>query len=836
MVVFVQEAMPAPTFEGVEKRLEVWFAPAVGGNSDGGSAAASLRNVTKATWDALLAQAECTIISQESNAHCDAYVLSESSLFVFDRQVVLKTCGTTKLLASVPGLLQEARRRGLAEERVKFSRANFACPEAQPPAHRTFAREAAFLEEHFGHLAPGGGQACELGDCLRGTRWHVYSCGREGAAPSRARCTLEVCMNGLDARSAAVFFKRPGVDADAVAKESGVRALVPHADTFDGCLFEPCGYSMNALEGLGLCTVHVTPEPDCSYASVEFSNFEGHELNPASVLAQIVAAFRPETVSAALFVDNAAVASEGWRRPLGTLKGFIQKVSSGQSTAAGGHTWFYTYAREGLSERATPTGASRGAATAHMDGEAIQLPGQDTSSEEMEHRLAGDTSSEEEGSQPMDVLVHQMKQKPFPTSPGSESSEMDVVQVGPCAHPVHNVQGSTALHLDAFCLETISEHQLEDSFYVVDLGIVQRRHEVWTQMLPRVTPFYAVKANPDPVLLKTLALLGAGFDVASEAELNLVLNLGGVDPGEKVVYANACKRPRDLCHMAEKSADLTTFDTCSELQKIARHHAGAKCLLRIRADDPDARCQLGNKYGAEMEDVPELVALAKDLGLQLVGVSFHVGSGASNPVAFTEAIRLARDVFSAAWEVGFRNMEILDIGGGFSGGSGCGARELAPVAVAINEALDTWFPTSCGVRVIAEPGRYFSEAAATLATPIFGQRRRRGSQGAEEFDYWVTDGVYGSMNCLLYDHAEISARPLHVNSRTGGTERLRSTVFGPTCDGLDTVLRDVLLPRLQNGDWLLFPSMGAYTVSAGSNFNGMNMTDPGVFYVNSACD
>merc|ERR1712078_237526 len=304
-----------------------------------------------------------------------------------------------------------------------------------------------------------------------------------------------------------------------------------------------------------------------------------------------------------------------------------------------------------------------------LEGAAIALPGQDTSSEEMEVRLSGDASSEEEGTQPMDLLETGKREgaavlePALPASPASETSDMDVVLVGARAHPVHSVQRAADAHLDAFCRQAIAEHGLEDSFYVLDLGIVQRRHEVWTSLLPRVTPFYAVKANPDPVLLKTLALLGAGFDVASEAELNLVLSLGGVDPGKRVVYANACKRPRDLCHMAEKSADLTTFDTCSELRKIARHHAGAQCLLRIRADDPDARCQLGNKYGAEMEDVPELVALAKELGLQLVGVSFHVGSGASNPNAFTAAIRLAHDVFSTAWQVGFKDMEILDIGG-----------------------------------------------------------------------------------------------------------------------------------------------------------------------------
>ena len=105
--------------------------------------------------------------------------------------------------------------------------------------------------------------------------------------------------------------------------------------------------------------------------------------------------------------------------------------------------------------------------------------------------------------------------------------------------------------------------------------------------------------------------------------------------------------------------------------------------------------------------------------------------------------------------------------------------------------------------------------------------------GGPARDYWITDGLYGSMNCLLYDHAVLGCRPLARGAKSGAAPPalLPSTVFGPTCDGLDTVLRDYPLPRLDNGDWLVFPKMGAYTRTGASAFNGFDATAPHVFYV-----
>lgn len=146
------------------------------------------------------------------------------------------------------------------------------------------------------------------------------------------------------------------------------------------------------------------------------------------------------------------------------------------------------------------------------------------------------------------------------------------------------------------------------------------------------------------------------------------------------------------------------------------------------------------------------------------------------------------------------------------------------------------------VQVIAEPGRYFAESCCTFACMVFGMRSQKLLDGEQGYDYWITDGLYGSMNSVMYDHAVLTTRPL-VNGSLGDGVALstepesadqqlyKSTVFGPTCDGLDTVLSDYSLPKLRNGDWLVFPNMGAYTLSGASKFNGINSTDIKMCYV-----
>lgn len=382
--------------------------------------------------------------------------------------------------------------------------------------------------------------------------------------------------------------------------------------------------------------------------------------------------------------------------------------------------------------------------------------------------------------------------------------------------------------VDRYIEGLIRSYKLEDNFYVCDLGQVTRCYEAWCASLPRVKPYYAVKCHPNPGILSTLAALGAGFDCASPGEIELVISLG-VSP-DRIIYANPCKRPSDLRFARKMGVKTATFDTVSELEKVAMYYPELEMVLRIRADDPGARCQLGNKFGAEPDMWETLLDAAKAKGIAVGGVSFHVGSGASSADAFKVAIGGARKVFDMAALRGYK-LHMLDIGGGFTAYlDEQGEVTLGKMPPAVNEALDELFPEGSGVTIISEPGRYFVEKSCTMATQIFGNRPRHYADGgSKEMHYWITDGLYGSMNCVIYDHATL--RPYPLKGIHEGDDLFSTTLFGPTCDGLDTVVRDIQFPELVNGDWIVFRDMGAYTIAGATDFNGIKVCGAKFYYV-----
>jgi ornithine decarboxylase len=350
--------------------------------------------------------------------------------------------------------------------------------------------------------------------------------------------------------------------------------------------------------------------------------------------------------------------------------------------------------------------------------------------------------------------------------------------------------------------------------------------------------------------MTALAALGAGFDCASQTEVALAVR-AGVDVSTRVIYANPCKKPSELEAMRRSGCDLTTYDSVEELEKIAAIFPGCRVVVRIAACDPEARCQLGNKYGAPAEEWERLIDAALEHGLPLVGVAFHVGSGSRAPAAFAQAIADAKVVFDLADARGL-NLEILDIGGGFMPDfeSTTGRLSLGDVPAAINAALDEHFPAHApdAPRVIAEPGRFFAQHAAIFATQVIGTRQRATRKERELF---IADGLYGSFNCVFYDGVvmkDLTVLPTPKRdgrglkgdawlapAETEGALTIETDVFGPTCDGLDQVLSATPLPRgIELGDWLLWPSFGAYTLTGASNFNGFHPTGTPSVYVYSA--
>lgn len=333
-------------------------------------------------------------------------------------------------------------------------------------------------------------------------------------------------------------------------------------------------------------------------------------------------------------------------------------------------------------------------------------------------------------------------------------------------------------------------------------------------------------------MVEALSALGCGFDCASAAEIKLALDSGC--PADRIIFAHPCKKPSDIRFAKQHGVNLTTFDCIGELEKIAQHHSKCGVVLRIRADDPTALLPLGTKYGATMDEVDTLLAKAQSLQLEVVGVSFHVGSMARDARAFELAIAKARTVFDKAEQLGFQHMTLLDIGGGFTGrfdadGSVISMKPGAPIPTTINKALATYFPeddsgsgSGCKVSIISEPGRYFAETSMHLLTHVHGKILHSADQAFNEF--WISDGLYGSLNNIIYDstvpRAWIVPSP-ELGPLPNPAERMLATVYGPTCDSLDVVFKDVMLPELRVGDWLLFPYFGAYSWAGATNFNGI---------------
>lgn len=318
-----------------------------------------------------------------------------------------------------------------------------------------------------------------------------------------------------------------------------------------------------------------------------------------------------------------------------------------------------------------------------------------------------------------------------------------------------------------------------------------------------------------------LAELGTGFDCASKAEIEQVLKMD-VDPS-RIIYAQPCKTNSYVRYAKDHGVKQMTFDNTDELYKIKKLFPGAELFLRISTDDSSSLCRLSLKFGAAMDVTDELLALAKDLELNVVGVSFHVGSGASDPLAFLKAVQDARVVFDQAEAHGF-NLHTLDVGGGFTG------ETFEAMAAVLRDALDEYMPSH--INIISEPGRYYVSSAFTLACHVIARRTIEDpSRGQKSYMLYLNDGLYGNFSSIMFDHQNPVTRVLRTDDRTyfdtvasqTSADGIEYSIWGPTCDGIDRIAESVRFDHnLDVGDWLYFEDMGAYTKCSATRFNGFS--------------
>jgi len=344
-------------------------------------------------------------------------------------------------------------------------------------------------------------------------------------------------------------------------------------------------------------------------------------------------------------------------------------------------------------------------------------------------------------------------------------------------------------------------------FLIIRRSALKRQHERFRKRLPEVTPYYAIKANPLPGVIKTFIKLGTSFDVASANEMKRVLSFGS--PPSRIIFANTIKTPEDITCARRRRVRLLTFDNEPELYKLAKHYPGAHVLVRIKVANTGSVVELSLKFGAEPDQAFFLLRKAKSLGLVPMGVSFHVGSQSKNVENYLQALELSANIFNEAKEAGLP-LKIMDIGGGFpiehfDNEIGINFERMA---AQIRQRMKAIFDKN--VKFIAEPGRFLVGPAGILVTQVIGRTFRNNKNY-----YYLNDGIYGDFSGMIFDHCRYEFKTL----RRG--QKFLSALAGPTCDSFDTLSMNEEIPELYVGDVVYVKNIGAYScASAVPNFNG----------------
>jgi ornithine decarboxylase len=339
---------------------------------------------------------------------------------------------------------------------------------------------------------------------------------------------------------------------------------------------------------------------------------------------------------------------------------------------------------------------------------------------------------------------------------------------------------------------------------IVDCERVRAQFRRLQKALPGVDLHYALKPLPHAAVVRSLVAIGGYLDLATTGEVQLVSSLG-VDPA-RCIHTHPIKRDKDIRNALSAGVTVFVADNPDEVRKFRRYRDRAELLLRVSFRSPGAVSDLSRKFGCDPEAALDLARLAAGLGIQLRGLSFHVGSQAPDSLKHVEAIEACARLLAAARREKLGVLDTLDIGGGFPIDYAKRVPDILKFCAPIRQALQK-LPKR--IRVIAEPGRYIVGPTAIAVASVMGRAEREGF-----WWYYLDDGVYGCFSGQLFDHAQYPIESL----RTGG-ELKPSVLAGPTCDSVDVIVEKIMLPKLKSGDLIIGRAMGAYTWATASEFN-----------------
>ena len=361
----------------------------------------------------------------------------------------------------------------------------------------------------------------------------------------------------------------------------------------------------------------------------------------------------------------------------------------------------------------------------------------------------------------------------------------------------------------------IAEKKLQTPYLIVDLDVVENNYNALRRTLPLAEVFYAVKANPAFEVIKRLVKLGSNFDVASPAEIQLVLHAGASI--EKVSFGNTIKKERDIAWAYEQGVRLFAFDSEAELHKLARSAPGAKVFCRILMTCEGAEWPLSRKFGCEIDMARDLLIKAQQMGLEAYGVSFHVGSQQTLINQWDVALEKTARLFNELKEQGVE-LQLINIGGGLPAHYTDSISPVGSYSSAISKSLHKHFGAKLP-RIITEPGRSLVGDAGILDAEVILISKKSYDEADDARWVYLDIGKFGGLAETLDEAIKYRIEALNRKGQTGPV-----ILAGPSCDSADILYEKFKyqMPHsLQVGDKLRIHATGAYTASYASvGFNG----------------
>jgi len=349
---------------------------------------------------------------------------------------------------------------------------------------------------------------------------------------------------------------------------------------------------------------------------------------------------------------------------------------------------------------------------------------------------------------------------------------------------------------------------------LLDLANISLKYHEIRNSIRNVEIFYAMKANNDPKILKLLVDEGCGFEVASEPELRSVLSLGV--PPQRIMSMHPIKGPKFLRSLESEGVEIMAFDSFEEVDKISAFAPGSKLVLRIIVDNEGSDWPLTRKFGVEASQAPDLIRYASGKGLNVYGLTFHVGSQCNNKDNWAQAIGECRNVWTKALGEG-SNPQFISLGGGIPIRQTHSVPSLDEIGKVIADSVKLNFPTAEGLKLSIEPGRGLVGDSGLMVTTVLG-KAKRGNENWIYVDAGVFNALMETVEHYKYEIKTLSRKKKKV-----------FTIAGPSCDSVDVMFENVSINDVEIGDQLFILNSAAYTTVYASNFNGFSI--PKIVYI-----